>query len=595
MPTIGVKRDLLFKALGKTYSDDEFQVLCFKFGLELDEVTTEKQMIAKEQGSDHGVDASEEVIYKIDVPANRYDLLCLEGLSTGLLIFLNKIPTPRYKAIRPTAGMERITMSPECLKVREHIVAAILRNVTLTQESYNNFIDLQDKLHQNIGRKRSLVSIGTHDLDTVKGPFLYDARPPSEIRFKPLNQDKEYTGAEIMQLYATHAQLKQYLPIIKDSPVYPVIYDSNGVVLSLPPIINGDHSKITLDTKNIFIECTATDLTKAKIVVDTIVCAFSQYCKTKYTAEIVEVIYPTLQSDVSQTFYYPELKYRTEEVNSNKAISYIGIKQTPGQVAELLSKMSLKSKVKDKDMLMVEIPPTRHDVIHTCDIYEDIAIAYGYNEIEKIVPNISTIAAEFPLNKLTDHLRSELAQAGFTEALTFSLCSREDVADKLGHKIEDVPAVHISNPKTLEFQVARTTLLSGLLKTIAANKKMPLPHKLFEVSDVVLRDDTAEVGARNNRRLCAVYGNKSAGFEVIHGLIDRVLLLLEVPWSVNKDEDGYYLRAADDPMFFPQRCAEIVCYGKAIGKTGVLHPDVLAKFELNFPCSAMEIDIEPFL
>lgn len=60
----------------------------------------------------------------------------------------------------------------------------------------------------------------------------------------------------------THAQLKQYLPIIKDSPVYPIIYDSNGVVLSLPPIINGDHSKITLDTKNIFIECTATDLTK---------------------------------------------------------------------------------------------------------------------------------------------------------------------------------------------------------------------------------------------------------------------------------------------------------------------------------------------
>lgn len=94
-------------------------------------------------------------------------------------------------------------------------------------------------------------------------------------------------------------------------------------------------------------------------------------------------------------------------------------------------------------------------------------------------------------------------------------------------------------------QVARTSLLPGLLKTISANKKMPLPHKLFEVSDVVLRDDTAEVGARNRRHLCAVYANKSAGFEIIHGLVDRVLLLLEVPWSLNKDEDGYYLRAAD--------------------------------------------------
>ncbi|KMQ89405.1 putative phenylalanine--trna ligase beta subunit-like protein [Lasius niger] len=398
--------------------------------------------------------------------------------------------------------MEKIVMSPECLKIRGHMVAAILRDVTLTQDSYNSFIDLQDKLHQNIGRKRSLVSIGTHDLDTIKGPFLYDARPPSEIRFKPLNQDKEYTGEGIMQLYATHPQLKQYLPIIKDSPVYPVIYDSNGIILSLPPIINGDHSKITLNTKNIFIECTATDLTK-----------------------------------------------------------------TPEQIAQLLSKMSLKSKVKN-DKLVVEIPPTRHDVIHPCDIYEDIAIAYGYNEIKKTIPHLSTIAAE---------------------------CSREDVADKLGYKIEDVPAVHISNPKTLEFQVARTSLLPGLLKTISANKKVPLPHKLFEVSDVILRDDKTEVGARNNRRLCAVYANKSAGFEMIHGLVDRILLLLEVAWSASKDKSGYYLRTADDPTFFPQRCAEIVCYGEVIGKMGVLHPDVLSKFELNVPCSAMEINIESFL
>lgn len=69
-------------------------------------------------------------------------------------------------------------------------------------------------------------------------------------------------GKFFSSLLQTHAQLKQYLPIIRDSPVYPVIYDSNGVVLSLPPIINGNHSKITLATKNVFIECTATDLTK---------------------------------------------------------------------------------------------------------------------------------------------------------------------------------------------------------------------------------------------------------------------------------------------------------------------------------------------
>ena len=69
-------------------------------------------------------------------------------------------------------------------------------------------------------------------------------------------------------------------------------------------------------------------------------------------------------------------------------------------------------------------------------------------------------------------------------------------------------AVHIANPKTLEFQIARTTLLPGLLKTVQANLKMPLPMKLFEISDVVLKDGSRDVGAKNERQLCALYYNK---------------------------------------------------------------------------------------
>lgn len=591
MPTVHVKRDLLFQTLGKTYSDDEFQKLCFEFGLELDEVLTEKQMIAKggEQAADRA-ETSDDVLYKIDIPANRYDLLCLEGLSLGLRVFLNQLDAPRYRTMVPITGPQRIVMTKECLKIRGHVVAAILRDITFTKDSYDSFIDLQEKLHQNIGRKRSLVSIGTHDLDTVKGPFLYDARSPKDIRFKPLNQNKEYTGEEIINLYVNHAQLKQYLHIIRDSPVYPVVEDSNGTVLSLPPIINGDHSKITLDTKNVFIECTATDLTKARVALDTIVCAFSQYCKAKYTVETVEVVYPN-----QQVFRCPELKYRDVEIDCERATKYIGIEQTPNELAGLLSKMCLKTSVNDANRLIVQVPPTRHDVIHACDIFEDVAIAYGYNKIPKTLPRLSTTAEEFPLNKLSDQLRIELACAGFTEALTFSLCSREDVADKLGRTLADVLAVHVSNPKTLEFQVARTTLIPGLLKTLASNKKMPLPCKLFEVSDVVLKDANAPVGARNQRRLCAVYYNKSDGFEVIHGLLDRVFQVLEVPWSEDRDTNGYYLRAIHDPTFFVNRCAEITCYGKVIGKMGVLHPDVISKFELYMPCSAFEIDIETLL
>jgi phenylalanyl-tRNA synthetase beta chain len=518
-------------------ADDEFQELCFEFGLELDEVTTEKQMLTKEQGeAAQAQDASEDIIYRIDIPANRYDLLCLEGLTNGLMVFQRKRESPVYEKIVPK-NIEKLFVTKSTGQIRPFVVAAILRDVNLNKERYTNFIDLQDKLHQNICRKRTLVAIGTHDLDTIKGPFTYDAKKPQDIRFVPLNQTKEMNGEELMEFYTNHAQLKAYLPIIRDSPVYPVIYDSTNTVLSLPPIINGDHSKISVDTKNIFIECTATDLTKAKIVLDTVVTLFSQYCTKPFNIEAVEV-----HNADDTVVLYPELSVRSEKVHVDKLNKYIGIDVNAENVADMLSRMLLKATVVNDNEVSVEIPPTRHDVIHTTDIIEDVAIAYGYNKIEPMIPNINTVGGVFPLNKLTELLRVELAQSGFTEGLTFTLCSRDDVAKKMNKIIEDIPAVHIANPKTAEFQIARTTLLPGLLKTISANKKMPLPLKLFEVSDVILKDDEAEVGARNERRLCAVNYNKHAGFEVVHGILDRVMQVLEVPWDKT---NGYSLVSID--------------------------------------------------
>lgn len=114
-----------------------------------------------------------------------------------------RLPPPVYKAIQPGEGeLQKIIIQPNTAKIRPHVVGAVLRNLYFTQDSYNSFIDLQDKLHQNICRKRSLVAIGTHDLDKIEGPFIYDAKPPEEIKFIALNQTKEYSASELMDLYS---------------------------------------------------------------------------------------------------------------------------------------------------------------------------------------------------------------------------------------------------------------------------------------------------------------------------------------------------------------------------------------------------------
>ncbi|XP_029415849.1 phenylalanine--tRNA ligase beta subunit isoform X2 [Nannospalax galili] len=561
MPTVSVKRDLLFQALGRTYTDEEFDELCFEFGLELDEITSEKEIISKEQGNVKAQGASDVVLYKIDVPANRYDLLCMEGLVRGLQVFKERIKAPVYKQVMPKGEIQKLIVTEETAKIRPFAVAAVLRNIKFTKDRYDSFIELQEKLHQNICRKRALVAIGTHDLDTLSGPFTYTAKRPSDIKFRPLNKTKEYTACELMNIYKSDNQLKHYLHIIENKPLFPVIYDSNGVVLSMPPIINGNHSKITVNTRNVFIECTGTDFTKAKIVLDIIVTMFSEYCENQFTVEAAEVVSPNGKSNT-----FPELAYRKEIVRADLINKKVGIRETPSNLAKLLTRMYLKSEViGDGNQIEIEIPPTRADVIHACDIVEDAAIAYGYNNIQMTMPKTYTIANQ---------------------------CSQEDIADKLGLDISATNAVHINNPKTAEFQVARTTLLPGLLKTIAANRKMPLPLKLFEISDIVVKDSSKDVGAKNCRHLCAVYYNKSPGFEIIHGLLDRIMQLLDVPPG---EKRGYMIQASAGPAFFPGRCAEIFVRGQSIGKLGVLHPDVITKFELNMPCSSLEISVEPFL
>ncbi|KAF4739321.1 hypothetical protein FOZ62_020121, partial [Perkinsus olseni] len=117
-------------------------------------------------------------------------------------------------------------VSPETAQVRPYVVCAILRGIQFDEARYQSFIDLQDKLHQNICRRRTLASMGTHDLSKIEGPFTYDALPPDSFTFVPLGQTEEMDGNRMMEVLSHHQQLKAYLPIIKDAPLYPVIRDA---------------------------------------------------------------------------------------------------------------------------------------------------------------------------------------------------------------------------------------------------------------------------------------------------------------------------------------------------------------------------------
>ncbi|ORZ08418.1 beta subunit of phenylalanyl-tRNA synthetase [Absidia repens] len=594
MPTVNVDKQRLFETLERDYTSEEFNELCFRFGIELEEDTSE----------DTSESAPERPLLKIDIPANRYDLLCEEGIGRSLRIFEGLDKPPTYRVVKPADGkLQQLIVKPETAQIRPFIVGAILRNITFTPENYASFIDLQDKLHNNICRKRTLASMGTHDLDTIQGPFTYEALAPKDIKFIPLNQTKEMDGNTLMEHYDADRNLGKFLHIIRDSPVYPVVFDASRTVCSLPPIINSDHSKIKLSTKNVFVEITATDEHKVNTVLNTLVAMFSQYCEEPFTVEPVEVIYPDGTVKVTPNMDTREASAKVDYINSCTGLDLDG-----ESICQLLNKMTLEATIdpKDANQVLVNVPPTRWDILHACDIMEDVAISYGYDNLPRQMPGVNTVGAALPLSKMGDHARRELALAGFTEVAPLILCSHDENFKFLNRVDDGNTAIKLANPKTVEYQVVRTTLLPGVLKTISWNKKLPLPIKVFEVSDIGLKDESRERRTRNERHVCATYSAKTSGFEVIHGLFERMMTMLQTS-KVAKDSNelGYWIQEAEHGTYFPGRSADIYLRYidsttdkrkvENIGSFGVLHPTVLANFEIPYPTTALEFNLEPFV
>ena len=581
-------------------------------------------------------------------------------MKRALAVFTGVAEAPQYTLSGPATRLQMHVELPTCT-IRPYVLCAMLRDVRLDERSYNSFLDLQDRLHHNICRRRTLVAIGTHDADKLTPPFRYRALPPGEINFTPLAQTRSFSATEASLFFFStpalyshplcicrpfpsmsplracphrgrcvlsfpqirlsffdeqlfdyygdsknNSPLKKFLPIVSGSPVYPVLYDANETVMSLPPIINGEHSKMSPSTRNVLIECTATDLTKGHFVLNTIVAMFSEYCATPFSVEPLEVVYPTytaadcksfpsLQKLSGRTMLTPDLSNRelSADVGYIQRAIGLGAEALPAaSLPPLLSKMMIPSKISaDEKTVTLTVPITRPDLMHACDVVEDVAVAYSFNKIPRHLPKVVCTGSQQPIQKLTELMRLEMAQMGFTEALTFALCSTDDIFTKMRREDDGKSAVVISNPKTEEFQVCRTSLLPGLLKTLARNKSNPLPWKLFEVSDIVVLDETADVGASNHRRLAVAYSDSStSGFEVVHGAVERALQML------GPRAKGFTVKRGSDPSFLEGRCAELfLADGTKVGVFGTVHPEVLAQFEIDYPTSAADIYVDIFL
>lgn len=490
---------------------------------------------------------------------DRPDMLSAEGFARGVRTFLGFTKgLVSYKS-RPS-GI-KLHQEKSVSGVRPNIAAAVVRNVKLTHEVIASLMQVQEKLHDTLGRKRKKVAIGVHDLDKVHPPFTYKAVLPNKIKFIPLGKKGKMSLEEIGKRH----EKGQYAGLLKHAKKWPVIVDRKNDVLSFPPVINSELTRVTEKTKSLFIDVTGTHEGSVNQALNIIVTSLAERGFYIETVEIVGVRKRTT----------PDLKPRKILVNIDYVNRLLDLDLSKNEFLGLAARMGLGF-----DGKYVLVPSYRSDIMHEIDIAEDAAIAYGYERFEPRVPKVPTIAERYDMNEFSEFAGSILRGLGFQEVVTMILTNEVDEFERMGKKKEET--CETKNAVSTECTTCRKSLLPSLIKVLTQNAHNEYPQNIFEAGYVVLPDNT-ETGAKNLLKAAAVITDSRVSYEDISSVMDALLKQLGV---------GYKLKNAVFPGFISGRAAEITINNETFGIIGEIHPQVLNNWKLEKPVVAFELDLE---
>lgn len=526
--------------------------------MEIEKLCERLSMVGMESGAVGGE-------IKVEITHNRPDLLSPEGIARVLKGFVHiETGLPKYN-IRPSGITVEVDKSVE--NIRPYIVAGVVNEVKLTDDVIASLMQVQEKLHASLCRNRRKGSIGIYDLSAIEPPVHYTTTLPEGAPFTPLDFGQELSPVEILR---EHPKGIEYGPIIKDLPRYPLLVDSRGMVLSMPPIINSESTRVTERTKGFFIDVTGQD---ERVINQAITIITTGLAERGFCLESVAIKYP------KRRVTSPNLKPRKQKLSTSNINRTVGIKMRPQQIAKLAKAMRYGVDKIKGDILTLLVPPYRGDIMHEIDIIEDMAIGYGYDKLEPTIPKVPTIGEKATVEKLSDKARRVLTGLNFMEVMTYTLTNPRVNFDLMRTKGE---VVEVANPVSEEYTILRDWLIPSLLLVLKGNKHNPLPHKIFEVGDAVLLDNLAETGARNARQVAAATAGEGFGFTYLKAVAEALLRELGRKWE---------LKPTWHPSFIDGRVAEFTSNGKKIGIVGELHPEVITGFELEHPIAAFEIDL----
>jgi phenylalanyl-tRNA synthetase beta chain len=563
MPTITIKKKDLETLIGRPLPPE-------KLSRYLNWVKGE----AKEYSS-----ATDELRIELN-DTNRPDLWSGEGIARQIRTKLTG-RSEGYSFLRNGKRKHpQVLVSKGLRSIRPYVGACLAKGLTITDETLVQLIQTQEKLADNFGRKRRLVSIGLYRLERIKFPVFYSAVGPAACSFVPLGMAAPMTLQEILE---QHPKGKEYGAILAGVSFYPLLMDQDQKILSFPPIINSrEVGEVKVGDRDLFVEVTGTDL---RMVILTINILAADLSDRGATIEPVEIRFP-FKTAFGRRVVMPYDLTAPVTVSVTEVEAALGEKVTKTELKRLLVSYGYQLKSKGK-RLEARPPLYRDDVMHPVDLIEDVAISRGYDRFKPILPERATVGSLSALELFSDQIREMLIGFGFQEIISNILCSRTELADRMG--LQDAELVEIENVMSQQYNALRNSIFPSLLRVEAASSKAFYPHRIFEIGEVVSREPGSN-GSRDLRCLGALLSHPSANFSELHSFLDLLFYYLG---------REYRLEPAAHPSFIDGRVGRIlVGEGSPTGNfqgrgiIGELHPQVLENWQITMPCTAFELELD---
>lgn len=526
---------------------------------------------------------------EIEVFPDRPDLLSHETMAKAIRAFIG-VESPENK-VEVSRGDFCIEVDQSLGSIRPIIMGAIVRSVNtgngpLERDLFiQSLMDHQEKLHMTLGRKRSFSSIGVHDLSRLSPPFRY-VSVTKDFSFTPLASEKEMSISEVL---SSHPKGMEYSSLMEGLDSFPIILDSNDMVISFPPVINGSHTTVNEDTTDFFIDVTGFDERSCEACLLLICLSLSELGGAVESVEITG-----WDGKVNTT---PNFENRNHRVPNRLIERILGVSISDERISEAINRMGGKliesrtttegSERQERwaDCVVGErehvfsMPRWRSDIMHPIDIVEDIAIGLGYGNLPEVLSSIHIDSTPLASANLHRRIRMSMRGVGLQEIQSLTLSNERDQFEKTNwNPVSKVTT--ISNPISVDHTLLRQFIFPSLMNILASNRHHELPQKVYELGEVVHDGE-------NKSRMSWACAELGAGFSAAKGIVQSLLR------DLGADNSSVSFREVMDGSgpWIVGRGAKVFIGDIEIGEFGEVSPDVIQSFGIRTPIHAGEFDV----